>query len=497
MEEYDVIVIGAGNGGLTASATLAKGGKKVLLLERHNIPGGCATSFCRGRFEFEVALHQLSGMGSAEKPGPLRSSLKRLDVLDKLEFVEMSDLYRVTVPGLLDVVLPPNREELTAVLREKFPDEKDNIDKFFDFTYVFFEQLMRTSMARGKENISEKFPLYYKYSLKSCKDVLDEFFTDPLIKLLLSIYWSYEGQPPAMLSFGSLAAMLVAYIEFKPQHLLGGSQALSTVLANTIIQNGGTIRYNCGAKKITVENGRVTGVITDDDETIKINHVISNASYVNTYVDLIDGDHVSKETIDRLRGVKIGPSAFGIYLGLDCEPQDIGITESTNFICYNADIDAAYERFRILDTDKDFMLLTCYDVIHPDFSPKGTCQVMIVALKYCDPWLAVPATSYADEKYRCADMILGVAEKVFPDLRKYVEEMEISTPLTHMRFLSHPEGGIYGFDSYIKDLPLLFPLESSVEGLYHTGAWVSGGGFQPTLMHGIATGKSVMKQLRS
>ena len=48
MQAYDVIVIGAGNGGLTAAAKLAQDGLNVLLLERHNIPGGTATSFCRG-----------------------------------------------------------------------------------------------------------------------------------------------------------------------------------------------------------------------------------------------------------------------------------------------------------------------------------------------------------------------------------------------------------------------------------------------------------------
>ena len=72
MKDYDAIVIGAGNGGLTAALTLSRRGRKVLLLERHNIPGGCATSFCRGRFEFEVALHQLSGIGLESNPGPLR-----------------------------------------------------------------------------------------------------------------------------------------------------------------------------------------------------------------------------------------------------------------------------------------------------------------------------------------------------------------------------------------------------------------------------------------
>lgn len=68
-QNYDVIVIGGGNGGLASAASLSCDGKKVILFEKHNIPGGCGTSFRRGRFEFEVALHQLSHMGTNEKPG--------------------------------------------------------------------------------------------------------------------------------------------------------------------------------------------------------------------------------------------------------------------------------------------------------------------------------------------------------------------------------------------------------------------------------------------
>ena len=65
--DYDVIAIGAGNGGLSAAATTARGGKKTLVLERHNLPGGSATSFVRGRFEFESALHELCGLGTEER----------------------------------------------------------------------------------------------------------------------------------------------------------------------------------------------------------------------------------------------------------------------------------------------------------------------------------------------------------------------------------------------------------------------------------------------
>jgi phytoene dehydrogenase-like protein len=63
LKKYDVIVIGAGNGGLAAAVTILHGGKSCLVLEKHNIPGGFATSFVRGRFEFEASLHELNGMG--------------------------------------------------------------------------------------------------------------------------------------------------------------------------------------------------------------------------------------------------------------------------------------------------------------------------------------------------------------------------------------------------------------------------------------------------
>ena len=71
-KNYDAVVIGAGNGGLVAAARLAKEGKKTLLIERHNLPGGFATSFVRGRFEFEASLHELCGVGPLTGKSPLQ-----------------------------------------------------------------------------------------------------------------------------------------------------------------------------------------------------------------------------------------------------------------------------------------------------------------------------------------------------------------------------------------------------------------------------------------
>ncbi|HOS78242.1 MAG TPA: NAD(P)-binding protein, partial [Syntrophales bacterium] len=183
MIEYDAVVIGAGNGGLAAAATLAKGGAKTLLLERHNIPGGCATSFRRGRFEFEVALHQLSGLGTEAAPGPLRATLHGLDVLDRVEFVQMENMYRISLPGALDLTLPTTRDGVVRALAERFPEEETAIRAFFDLVYDYFNQFIAIFFMRDPEVSREKYPLYFRYALKPAQEVLDEHFRDPLLKL--------------------------------------------------------------------------------------------------------------------------------------------------------------------------------------------------------------------------------------------------------------------------------------------------------------------------
>ncbi len=499
MNDYDAIVIGAGNGGLTASAALAQKGVKVLLLERHNIPGGCATSFCRGRFEFEVALHQLSGMGTPQKPGPLRMTLGSLGVLDRLDLVEMPDLYSVVMPDGFKISFKPDKTAVIQELKHRFPHEEKNIETFFDLVYAYANQMLATFFFKDPAPTREKYPEMYAYAFKTAGQVLDELFTDPLLKTVISVYWGYVGLPPDRLAFPYLAMIFFTYIEFKPFHIKGGSQALSNTIVNHFLNNGGTVRYNCSVEKIMVENGAVAGVMTANGESIRSRFVVSNASQVSTYAGLMDPEHVPPGVSREMRGRSLSPSAFTLFAGFDCEPEDLGLTDPTTFLIKNLDVtDRNLSSMEELPIGNQPMVLSCYDVSDPEFSPKGTCQANIVTLKYGKTWLKVPPRSYHRVKFACAEEMLRRVEEIYPDLRGHIEELEVATPLTHMRYLGHPEGAIYGYEQYTKDSMFFQPGRySPVKGLYFASGWVGDCGFHPTLQAGCNVARSIVRKLET
>lgn len=495
--DCDVVVIGAGNGGLTASATLARKGLKVLLLERHNIPGGCATSFCRGRFEFEVALHQLSGLGTPEKPGPLRMTLDSLGVMEDLEFVKIKDLYSVHTPDGFGITLKPDKKRVVEELKQKFPHEKEAIDRFFDLVYTYANDMIGAFIFRDPEPSREKYPNLYRYALRNAKAVLDDHFKDPLLKAVISVYWGYLGVSTDQLSFAYLAMLLFQYIEFKPFHVKGGSQALSNAVLHAFLAAGGRARFNCGAQRILVEGNQVIGVKTDQGDTIETRYVVANVSPMETYTHLLGKGLIPQNTLQEMNGRSLSNSAFSMFVGFDCEPHALNMRESTNFLMASTDIDQSlHERMEAIDIRDELMVMSCYDISDPSFSPPGTCQVNLVTLKYGNPWLHIPPAEYHDVKFRCAEAMLKRAEDIFPGLRQHIEEIEVATPLTHMRYLGHPAGAVYGFESRTKDSFFFQPgNRSPVKGLTFAGGWVGDQGFEPTLRSGVAAAKSILKRV--
>jgi prolycopene isomerase len=500
-KSYDAIVIGAGLGGLAAATTLAHSGLKTLLLERHNVPGGYATSFCRGRYEFEVALHELSGIGPPERRGNTYRALEYLGVTDKVEFLHVPELYRVVClepsasgPGL-DITLPVGREQFESALIEAFPHEAQGIHRFLDRVFAFGRDYARYLRERRKihpASVPFRFPNLVRYLPTTWGQVLDRDVKDPAARAVLSAYWGYVGMPPSQISFVYMASTLAAYVRRGAAFPKGRSQALSNAFLARFEELGGEARMNCGVRRITASNGRVTGVITENDEEIRAGWIVSNADPVATCREMIGLEQVPASFFTCLQSSEVAASTINVYLGVARTAADLSLSEHEIFVNTSYDADPDYARMRTI-APPQAIAVTCYNVVYPGISPPGTSIVVLTALAYGEPWAQVPPSEYVATKNRIADAMIELAEQVAPGLRRYAEVVEVSTPLTNMRYANALGGSIYGFNQPPRDnMAWRMDYKGPLDRLYFAGAWTQpGGGFEPSMMSGVRAGRAI------
>jgi prolycopene isomerase len=497
---YDVIVIGAGLGGLSAATLLAKEGQKVLLLERHNVPGGYATSFVRGRFEFEVALHELSGIGTEGKPGYLYKYLDSLGVAERVEFIRLPNLYRSIFPGL-DLTLPAGGQEFEDAMVEAFPHEAAGIRRLLGRIYATSRDVAKVMSLKGKLGnplmIPFKFPHLFRYLPATWGDVLRRDVKDPAARGVLSQYWGYVGLPPSSCSFINMALTISAYVKLYPSFPKRRSQALSNAFVQALEAQGGEARMSCGVRRIVVREGRVAGVITEAGEEIAAPWVVSNTDPITTCRDLIGDGLVDRRFLDRLRASDVAASTINVYLGIDRSPEELGIGAHEIFINDDYDVEGHARALKRLELPRA-VAVTTYNLAAPDISPPGTTMLVITALMYGDLWARIRPEEYVDTKNRFAEAMIRKVERHIPGVRDFAEEVEVSTPVTNMRFASALGGSIYGFDAPPWDNMLTrMSARGPVQGLCFAGAWTQpGGGFQPAITSGQVAAAAVLRGSR-
>ncbi len=200
-DSYDVVVIGGALAGLASALTLAKKGKKVLVVEQHNLPGGVATSFVRGDVEIEGTLHEMMSIGPKESPLKIRNFFDEMGV--DIEWLRVPDAYRFVddVSGLNVLVHPgthgdfetPAREIAEAVdkgneeLYHKILDLLNLCNRVYNSVNI----LSVTHMS--KVQMLLKHPDFVKTAGYSAKEVIDTFKLPQKAIDALSAYWIYVG----------------------------------------------------------------------------------------------------------------------------------------------------------------------------------------------------------------------------------------------------------------------------------------------------------------
>lgn len=500
VKEYDAVVIGAGNGGLTAAATLAGKGLKTLMLEQHNLPGGFATSFVRGRFEFEPSLHEISDFGPLEDKGNLRALLEdRIGI--KTEWIRIPEAYRLVIPneigGRLDVSMPFGVEEYIEKTEEIVPGSSQSVRNFINICGEVVDALNYIAESKGnadKKILMDKYTNFLKTAPYTLQQVLDSLKMPYLAQKIITAYWCYLGLGTKSASFTIFGAMFYKYLTKGAYIPKNRSHGYTCALDMKIREFGGDIEYNTKVEKILVENGRVIGVETSQGDRIKTNYVVSNASPHLVYNRLIyPKNEVPDIAYKTCNARKIGFSAFVVYLGLNKTFEELGLKEYGYFVYSTPDTNDIYKAFSRLERPIGQATI-CLNNAIPDCSPPGTSIMSFTTLFRGDCWSEIEPQAYFDLKSKLADELIDEFEKSLGvSLRDSIEEIEIATPSTFARYTGAFNGSVYGYEPGPWDsiLPRLMCMndESYIKGLQFSGGFaVRCHGYSSSLMSGEMAG---------
>ena len=449
---YDCVVIGAGNGGLAAAAQLAAKGAKVLLLEQHNLPGGFASSFVRGRFEFETSLHEFCDVGSVTAKGSVRKFLEdELGVY--LDWVEVPEAYRMilTDPGEdLDVTMPYGVEEYIDAIEKEVPGCWESVTKYINLCREVVDAITYLGESRGNPDRSVLTKQYANF-LKTCPYSVDEVANALGVPVraqkILHAQWSYIGPPTSRLNFTIYGAMLYKFLTTSAYIPRQRSHEFTSALDARIRELGGEIEYNTRVEKILVENGRVVGVGTSRGDRIATGHVVSNGSPTLVYNHLIHPRTAVPEIAYQECNARVdGLSGFVVYMGLDATLEELGLNEYSYFVYASMDTDEMYESFKTLEAPRVQAVL-CLNNAIPDCSPPGTSIVSITTLYRPEAWKDVAPQDYVRVKNRVAnDLIADFERATGAPIREHIEEFAVATPQTFARFTGSYNGVIYGYE---------------------------------------------------
>ena len=517
MKKYDAVVIGAGNGGLVAAIRLLQGGAKTLLVEKHNLPGGFATSFRRGRFEFEASLHELNDFGAADNAGDVRVLFDELGVTDKIEWLQIPEAYRViSREEKIDATMPFGVKEFIDKMESYVPGSRESMKKFFELAEEIRAAQSYSNSSNGKTDtkvMKTKFANFVKCGSYSVNEVLDALKMPKRAKDILNAYWCYLGAHCDDLSFVHYASMVLRYITRGAAMPKSRSHEISLAMVERIRELGGDVWFNTEAdkiktEKIVAESGeqeenqqkyRVTGVVLNNGEVIETRHVIANCSPHIVYGKMID--NVDERIVKEINARKLAGRGFTMFLGLNKSADELGITNHNYFLYDTMDTVRQYEVMKRIDTNC-VQATVCLNRAYPECSPPGTCMMYFTTLYMSDDWAKVKPEDYFRVKDKVASMMIERFEKdTGCRIRDSIEEISVATPMTYARYCGHPEGCIYGYESQYWDglMPRLLMMaeDHKTRGLRFAGGFsMRLSGYSSAYFSGDITGRQTVGDIK-
>ena len=513
MARYDVVVIGAGLGGLTAGAILARAGRKVLVIERSNSVGGAASSYKSGDLFVEGSLHETSD--PHDPRDPKHDSLTRAGVIDAVNWVPAGAFYEAR-GGPLDrpLVIPDNFDAARRALTERFPQAAAAIDRLLGEMQALAAAMGTLAQGRAAfRNPGRAFAALLKLVAAlpdwrlSLSQKLDRAFGDnEAVKCALAANLSYYHDDPATLWWIYFAVAQGSYLLSGGRFVQGGSQRLSSALARAIKVAGGDVLVRRLVSGIALDSQGRAGSVThpardgSDPKVVDGVRIVGNAApaALAALLPAAAGERLKAGYRRQTPSI----SLFALTLGLSKPPRGFGVAAySTQLLPREMKRLSDYAQGAALMAGEPGGRMPPMSVVDYAAIDSGVPAPPYVLL-VCGPdllsnWDQSDMTLYREKRARWQQAIVRYLDSFYPGLAQAVVASSFNTALSVRQYLNAPEGAVYGFAPTPPRSLWRSPLRSprtAVPGLYLASAYGGFGGYSGVVQSAGACADMILRE---
>ncbi|MDP1585413.1 MAG: FAD-dependent oxidoreductase [Bradyrhizobium sp.] len=502
MARWDVVVIGAGLGGLMAGAMLARAGRKVLVIERSNSVGGAASSYKSGDLFIEGSLQETS---DPNHPGdPKHDALTRAGVLDAVRWIPAGSLYEAR-GGPLEApfVMPDRFDAARQALSERFPRARAGIHQLLD-EMAHIASAAGSLAQDGQENSILMHSPDWPLSLSQKLDAV--FGDDEAVKCALAANLSYFHDDPATLWWMHFAMAQGSYLQSGGRFVQGGSQRLSSALARAIRAAGGEVLLRRVATGIALDADGRAGAVThaakdgSDSRTVECARVIGNAApgALAALMPQAAADRLQASYASRAPSI----SLFAMTLGLSRPPREFGVSAySTQLLPRQLRRLSDFPQGARLMADEPGERMPPMSLV--DFAaidsgiPSPPYVLSVYGPDLLSNWNSSDMDAYREKRGRWQDAIVRHLDSLYPGLGQAVVASSFNTALSVRQYLNAPDGAVYGFaptpPRSIGQAVDRSP-RTAVPGLYLASAYAGFGGYSGVVQAGGACADMILSE---
>ncbi len=493
--EYDVIIIGSGMGGLVTATQLAAKGAKVLVLEKYLIPGGSAGYFEREGYRFDVGASMIFGFGTEGTTNLLTRALDAVNMT--LETIPDPVQIHYHLPNNLELKVHKNYDKFIDELTAKFPHEKVGIRRFYDECWKVFNCLNAMELLSLEEpkylmRVFFQHPFaclgLVKYLPQNAGDIARRYIRDPeLLKFIDMECYCWSVVP------ADKTPMINAGMVFSDRHYgginypKGGVGTIAEKLVEGLEKLGGTIEYKARVTNILMKKGRAVGVRLANGKEYRAKRIVSNATRWDTFEKLLPKDEMPKKEEKWQQRYQQSPSFLSLHLGVKSGVLPLE-TECHHIVL---------EQWEAMEDEQGTIFVSIPTLLDSSLAPPDHHIIHTFTPSYIKEWEGLSSQEYQHKKEAAASHLMERLEKIFPGLIEGLDYQEVGTPRTHRRFLGRDQGTYGPIPS--RKLPglLRMPFNRTViPGLYCVGdSTFPGQGLNAVAFSGFACGHRIAVDL--